>query len=135
MRRALRQFWSLSRSERRELSLACAWQLRFRVVLLRGDAMLRLSRLASRRGRRVSSPLSADRVERLARWSGALCRGSCLTTAFVHEVLARRHGLERPVSVGVLRDGDALRAHAWAGDPTASGPFAALWSDARDERR
>ncbi len=127
---------TLSRDEWRELMLACAWQLRLRVILFRNrDAIARLTALAERQRAPAVHPLPAASVDRLARWSGVICGGSCLTTAFVHQIMAARHGVRRPVTIGVALDGSALHAHAWAGEDPSGVRFTSVWTNARGPRR
>jgi hypothetical protein len=135
MRRRLRLLRRLSRAEWRELLVACAWQVRLRTTLVRNrGAVARLASIARRRRRIVRYPLRSEDIERLARWSGVLCRGSCLTNAFVHEIIAARHGLHRPVTIGVALEGTTLRAHAWAGTDEGARAFVSVWADGQDTR-
>src|SRR5512141_3118230 len=135
MWRRARQLLTLSRREWRELLLACAWQLRLRIVLLgnRG-AVERLASIAGRRRPVVSAQLCSAEIERLVRWSGVICRGSCLTTAFGSRIIAARHGLVRSVTIGVALDGHVLRAHAWAGNEEGARTFASVWTEGRGTR-
>lgn len=113
----------------RELLLACAWQLRLRLILLADrEVVARLTSCIARRRPVVAAPLDPIQIERVVRWSGVICGGSCLTNAFVHAIIAARHGLERPVTIGVNLEGRLLRAHAWAGHDDGAGAFTSLWT-------
>jgi Transglutaminase-like superfamily len=135
MWRRLRLLRTLSYRGRRELLLACAWQVRLRLMLLRDrGAIGHLASCAGRQRPMASAPLDSAEIERIVRWSAVICHASCLTTAFVHGIIAARHGLEHPVTIGVALDNGTFRAHAWAGTDERAGGFAPLWVDGRSKR-
>ncbi|MEW6124384.1 MAG: lasso peptide biosynthesis B2 protein [Pseudomonadota bacterium] len=62
--------------------------------------------------RRVASGLAlARRVQRAA--AAVRPQATCLVQAVALWLLLRRRGLDGHVRLGVLREGEALRAHAW----------------------
>ena len=97
-----------------ELALACTCHAIARLVLrvLPFKHFLLLARV---RLPETTRPLPLVRVQRLVSRSRAVCRGTCLTESVVMSLLARRHGYRSAhLTIGVERDGQALRAHAWA---------------------
>lgn len=123
----------MSVREAREVALACGCHLGIRLALraLPFRTFLRLARVHLPLARR---PLAFSSVQRIVRDSGRLCRGSCLTESIVMRWLAARHGFELPrLTIGVARDGGALRAHAWT-DGSGDG-FVPLWTEPRREAR
>ena len=119
--------------EWKELAIACAMQLLIRGSL-RALPFKSVLRLGACRLPRARHPLTKPDLERVVRWSTRLCGGTCLSESLLTTVLARRHGLEVPVIIGVARVGGVFRAHAWTGEPEAGQSFVALWPVDRQRR-
>ena len=132
VRRVLRQARALTFSEVRLLISACAAHalVRLLVVLL---PLPRVAALTARSHSRRLPPVSGERLAQLVRWSTALCGGTCLTEGLVLRALAARRGLDVPLIIGIRREGDRLRAHAWTGGETVPG-FVPLWRSASARR-
>lgn len=130
-RRRLRRLAGLTSAEWRCLLLACGAHVVCRVLLhvMPLRRVLRLTNLGIPVARR---PLPLSRVTELTSWSRPLCRGTCLSETIVLAVLARRHGFEVPVSIGVSTADGVFQAHAWSGDAEQA-PFERVWSS-RAER-
>lgn len=110
---------------------ACAAHLFFRalLILLPFKTVLRL---AQRPRRMTHRALPGDEIVDIVRRSSHLCRGTCLTEALVAMSLARRYGLDLPLTIGISRADGAFRAHAWTVEDPQNESFAPLW---RSDRR
>jgi hypothetical protein len=129
----LRQAMELDPAEWRTLTAACALQILMRALLVVWP-LDRVARFTAFRPARRSLAVGAARLQRLVRWSTRLCGGTCLTESFVMRALSARRGLDMPVTVGVNRVGDQLRAHAWPGE-CGGEAFLPLWRSPVARRR
>jgi hypothetical protein len=130
---AVRRASTLSPGEWRDLAIACAAHLLLRLSLrmLPLKSVLRAGRWRLPVARRAVG--TAD-VERLAGWSTRICGGTCLTESLVKAMLARGHGLDIELTIGVSRIDGAFHAHAWTGDRGGDQSFVPIWPADRDRR-
>jgi len=113
---AIRKLLSLDRGERSLLLQALA-----RVAMVRAALWLLPFRVVhagvAARARRVSASPAKQPVARIV-WaidaaSRRVPRATCLTRAFAGTLLLAAHGHAAAPRLGVARDGDGIRAHAW----------------------
>lgn len=86
-----------------------------------------LARFAPGTGKPGDDPGRPHRVARMLEIAGSrgLVRVTCVPQALLTWSILRREGFEAAIRIGVRRDGEALRAHAWVeGLENAEGRFA-----------
>ena len=129
---AVRRCRGLEGGERR--LLARAWvALGIVDIALRVAGFRRVAERAHPPARCTFSGTDLRRAHRYARWLEAasrhhLVRVRCLQRSLVLNYWLRREGLPSELRIGVRKDGDALRAHAWVelGRHVVNDPVAAV---------
>lgn len=124
-RRVLVQAWALFLVA--DLGLRC---LPFKYF----SALLRKMPLGGGEERADFRPLSMARLERLVEIAGryAPVEATCLKRALVLSWLLRRRGITTTLQIGVVRQGEALAAHAWL--EVEGRPILGVSDDERYER-